>query len=376
MGSRALLGIGLALGLALPASASATTWDVTNTGDDPPTCPSSNACTLRGAIDDADLGAGGDVVQVPAGHYTLNVNPLNVNVAMQIVGTAGPTATTVELVGTTTNGIFAISSGASDVTISGLTLTGGHQPNGGAIASQAAALTLTNDAFTGNTPEPGAHGSGGAVDVSGSPPTTLTVANSTFSSNRAGGDGAGTQSVPDTGGAIAFLTGGTLSISDSVFDGNRAGGVGGAGDRSGSGAGGAVFVLPTTVTDAVDVEVARSVFSGNRAGGDGGDGFESGDGAGGAIDVFVDPGPGSVTVADSSFSGNSAGGNGGGGMPVGLRMAARCLQSGSRGAASPWPSRAARSTATGRAAMAAPRARPGWATAAESSLPATAPAPP
>src|SRR4051794_6460629 len=194
MASRALLGVWLvAFGL-LPSVASATVWQVTNTGDGPFTCPSASSCTLRGAIAQADGGSGSDTVRVPSGHYTVSVNPINVTNGMTITGTAGSSATTVEHSGGA-SGIFAISSGATDVTVSGLTLTGGQEPNGGAIASQASALTLSHDAFTNNSPATaGTQGIGGAVDVFGSGPKVLTVENSTFSSNRAGGDGGNTSS--------------------------------------------------------------------------------------------------------------------------------------------------------------------------------------
>jgi hypothetical protein len=139
MGSRTWLGVGcLILGLGLPASASATTWQVTNQGDGPFTCPSASSCTLRGAIAQADIAGGGDVVQLPAGHYTVSVNPINVTAGMQIVGTAGPAATTLEQLSTTI-GLLSIFSGEGDVTVSGLTPTG-HEPNGAAIASQASAI--------------------------------------------------------------------------------------------------------------------------------------------------------------------------------------------------------------------------------------------
>jgi hypothetical protein len=337
MGSRAWPVVGcLLLGFALPASASATTWQVTSTGDNSPTCPSASSCTLRGAIDQADVAGGGDVVQVPAGHYTVNVNPINVTSAMQIVGTAGSAATTVEY-SSGTNGILAISSGAGSVTVSGLTFTGGHNADGGAIESQAAALTLSNDVFTGNAPSAaGAQGDGGAVDVSGSAPTSLTVTGSTFSSNRAGGDGgSASQSGFGLGGAIAFRTGGTLSVSDSSFSDNRAGGNGGTGGQSGGGAGGAIYASPTTFTDRVDVTVTRSVFSGNHAGGNGGDSgiASSGGGDGGAIAVGVDPGPGSLSIADSSFSGNQTGGAGAGGSGSGAGSGGAVQASGLEGSA-------------------------------------------
>lgn len=308
-----------ALGLLVPASASATTWQVTNTGDGAGSCPSLASCTLRAAVTDANAGAGGDVVQVPAGHYPLSGSPVAVTKAIRIVGTAGPASTTVEQLSTTI-GIFSISAAASDVTVSGLTLTGGHEPNGGAIASQALALTLDNDVFSDNAPGvAGALGAGGAVRVSGSATTALTVTNSTFSSNRAGGDGgAAANSGVGNGGAISFETPGTLSVVDSTFSGNRAGGAGSDGHSSGDGDGGAIRAVTTSPTGSIDVTVTRSVFSANRAGGSGAVGTFSGNGNAGAIELVGGAGSASLTVTDSTFSSNLAGGNGGGGFASGI----------------------------------------------------------
>jgi hypothetical protein len=321
MGSRTLLGVWLVSFGLLPSAASATVWQVTNTGDGPFTCPSASACTLRGAIAQADSDSGSEVVRVPSGHYTVNVNPIYVTNGMQIVGTAGSAATTVEHAGGAA-GILAISSGATDVTVSGLTLTGGQEPNGGAIASQASALTLSRDVFTNNAPaSAGTQGIGGAVDVFGSGPKALTVEDSTFRSNRAGGDGGNTNlSGFGRGGAITFVTGGTLTITESVFALNKAGGNGGgpSGSQSGAGNGGAIWVSPATATDNVQAHVARSVFAGNRAGGSGGAGSSSGRGTAGAIGVETDIGNGSLTVVDSTFSGNLAGGPGGSGVASGI----------------------------------------------------------
>lgn len=320
MASRALLGVWLVSFGLLPSAASAAVWQVTNTGDGPFTCPSASACTLRGAIAQADGASGNDVVRVPSGHYTVNVNPIFVTAGMQIVGTAGSATTTVEHSGGAA-GILSISSAATDVTVSGLTLTGGQAPDGGAIASQASSLTLSHDVFTNNAPATaGAAGAGGAVEVLGSGPKVLTVENSTFSSNRAGGDGTDTDSSGDgQGGAIAFEAGGGLSITDSVFDTNRAGGNGGGlnASNSGIGYGGAIWVRPAIATDNVAVHIARSAFTANSAGGHGGAASYSGNGSGGAV-AFRNEGFGTVSVTDSTFTGNTAGGAGGAGFSSGF----------------------------------------------------------
>jgi hypothetical protein len=310
---RLALAVAVLAVIAVPATASATDWLVTNTGElATPVCPSAGSCTLRGAVTAAN-GGSGDTVTVPAGDYSLSTAEVPITASMRIVGPSGPAATKVTQLGAF--GIFTIAATAGDVTISGLTLTGAKTDKNGAVSSQAPKLTLSNDVFTQNKPSTAGAQSAGAVQVSGAAPTTLTVSDSTFSSNAAGGDGNATASSGQgSGGAISFRTSGSLTVATSVFTANTAGGNGGAGTSSAQGSGGAIFLIPGA-TGSVTARVSDSTFTGNKAGGNGGDGTSSAQGSGGAIALLGSTPPGtSLTIERSIFSGNTAGGNGGVGV--------------------------------------------------------------
>jgi hypothetical protein len=92
--------------------------------------------------------------------------------------------------------------------------------------------------------------------------------------------------VTTDGGAIVNAFGGTLTISDSTFSSDHAGNDGGAIDNGAGGSG--------TVT------VSDSTFSSDSAGNDGG-----------AIDNADTDGEGNLNIADSTFSSDSAGNDGG-----------------------------------------------------------------
>jgi hypothetical protein len=309
------LAVGCVLaGLLLPAVATATTWQVTNTSDGASTCPSAGSCTLRGAITQANSGGGADTVQVPAGHYTLAA-AVPVTKAMQIVGPAGAISTEVQQLAAAA--IFSVAASATDLTITGLSLTGAATEAGGAVKSSAAHLTLSGDVFAGNRPAAAGAGTYGAVQIDSSTPTTLTVLKTRFSSNRAGSDGtADISSGQGSGGAITFYSPGTLTVADSTFDANIAGGNGGAGVSSAQGSGGAIAVRNPEGT--VTATVSGSTFTGNRSGGNGNLGDSGGQGDGGAISFAPDDVPGSaLVITDSTFASNVAGGNGGGGSATG-----------------------------------------------------------
>jgi hypothetical protein len=236
---------------------------------------------------------------VPAGTYTLTIGPagpddattgdLNLTANVTITG-AGAGATTIKGSG---DRIFDIT--AASVTLSGLAITNGSgQQFGGAIKTTGAALTLTNDAFTGNTAA--SLGFGGAVYDQAPGSSNLTVTNSTFTSNIAADTTTGQGGF---GGAISFepSTGGTLAITNSEFDSNAAQ----SGSLSGGGFGGAIDFEPdgpNTLT------VTGSTFNGNDAAG----GSSSQGGFGGGIEYEPGAGPSSMTVTNSTFTGNAAGG--------------------------------------------------------------------
>ncbi len=153
-----------------------------------------------------------------------------------------------------------------DVSISGLTLTGGDvSAEGGAIRSREN-LTVTDSAISGNSASGSSFSYGGGIrSLSG----TLIVTNSTISDNSASGSGGG-----------IWKSGGSLTITDSAISGNSAGVIGSGGGIRTSGA----------------LTVTNSTISGNSSGGDGGG-------------ILASNG---LTLTDSAISENSSGGDGGG----------------------------------------------------------------
>ena len=286
----------------VPAVASATTWQVTNTLDPGSVKCTPGDCSLRGAIASADEGAGGDTVLVPAGTYKLNNGLLALTKGVQIVG-AGASTTVIDA--QTLSGIFSVPAATGPISISGLTLENGKATNGSAItATGAQQLTLNKDVFSHDTS--GGNSGNGAVTMRGTGPATLTVSEGSFNANAAGGNGTATvSSGQGGGGAIDFFAStGAVSISASSFTSNTAGGDGGAGTSSGQGGGGAVEVD----TDG-SLAIASSSFTANEAGGNGGTGGASGSGEGGAVSFFGESATSLLSISASTFSGNDAGGS-------------------------------------------------------------------
>jgi len=161
-------------------------------------------------------------------------------------------------------GVFSVPTGVN-FTVQNLTIANGYRASfgngylGGGIYS-GGAVTVTNSTFSGNSA-----GGGGGIYIDVGP---ATVTNSTFSGNSATGVGG-------TGGGI--FSGGPLTVTNSTFSGNSAGEFGG---------GIYIDVGPATVTN--------STFSGNFAGGGGGIG-------GGAVTVT------NTIVANSTSGGNCDG---------------------------------------------------------------------
>jgi predicted outer membrane repeat protein len=169
----------------------------------------------------------------------LTTGPLIVNRDITI---SGPGSKTLAVSGDNTSGVFSLT---SLVTISGLTITQGKAVTGGGIhILQAESLTLLNCEFVGN--EATAAGGGAIGGVAGA--------------------------------------GELIKISGSSFTGNRAFGNGGAIDSSG-----------------FNVEIIKSTFSGNLSG----SGSQPADG--GALSIAA----GQVTITNSTFSGNQGANNGG-----------------------------------------------------------------
>ncbi len=214
--------------------------------------------SLREAIDQANTMPGPDTIAFApsvTGTITLSsaLPDLSTNITVEGPGASVLTVARSATPGTPSFRIFTVTAGA-EVTISGLTITGGRAVNGGGI-DNSGTLTLTNSTLSGNS-APGDFG--GGIDNSG----TLTLTNSTLSGNSA-----------TVGGGIS--NSGTLTVTHSTLSGNSA-----FGEFGGSGGG---------IGNSGTLTVTHSTLSGNSAT-DGGGISNSG----------------TLTVTHSTLSGNSA----------------------------------------------------------------------
>jgi CSLREA domain-containing protein len=245
---------------------------------------SGGQCSLRAAIMEANATSGADTITLPAGTYTLTLGPaddeegfdgarddigdldiLNSDLTINGAGAATTTITAAGLDRVIEVNDFAGAGVGLNVTISGVTITGGtahtgtfgYDPPGGGIqfdgfdvtaGGPTGVLTLTNCKINGNTaPSTGggvavlfgslnvsgseftnnqsSNASGGAIsyDAGGSPGNrNLTVTNSTFANNKA------LNAVFGNGGGIASTGNATVTVENNTFTGNQAGTDGGA----------------------------------------------------------------------------------------------------------------------------------------------------
>ena len=269
LASGAALTLGVGLGLGAPAAAA--TFNVTNLNDAGPG-------SLRQAIQDANNAAGPDVVTFQAGltgTITLTSGQLYISDSVDV---QGPGQAVVTVNGNNASTVFYVYSSAAtlDVTISGLTITGGQTSRGGGIADNGENLVLDHVTVNNNTAA-GEGGVGGGLWVDGTA-NSVTIRNSVFSGNHA----------DQGGGGIYLNDSGTVLIQDTVISGNQ------ATVLKGSKGGGLFLYNP-----GYDVTIERSTISGNQA-----------SGRGGGIYLYVTHGA-TVTVRQSTLSGNSASAGGG-----------------------------------------------------------------
>jgi len=165
-------------------------------------------CTLRAAIQEANVLAGVDVISVPVGTYSVSLGSLNVLSDTLISGVLS-TTTIVDGSGNSTNGVFLVSVPSNltpTVTISNLTIrNGSYFFDGGGVRNEGGNLTLSDTRVISNSTS---NGSGGGIANSG----TMTVTSSSILSNTADPGG-------DYGGGI-YNTG-TLTLINSVVSNNR-----------------------------------------------------------------------------------------------------------------------------------------------------------
>jgi hypothetical protein len=267
-----------------PSLAAATTY-APNRFDDPlvpakscvPPVPA-EGCSLRGAIETAQ---DGDTVELAAGTYSLERGELVLGKPIVLAG-AGPAATTIRQTGLTR--VIRGTNGAA-MTISGMTITGGH------LVGQPGSPGL----FSGEDGKNGEGVYGAGIDAGG--PLSLTdvkvVGNEAFGGE--GGNG---------------------------HDGNA--GAGGKGGRGGWADGAGISLAGNYSNVFTRVAIVGNIAQG-ADGGTGGDGGGSaaggiGGAAGNAGGAGVSMGLGSLTIVDSLLAGNEArsgaGGDGGRGGPI------------------------------------------------------------
>jgi parallel beta-helix repeat protein/predicted outer membrane repeat protein len=257
----ALLGMTFA---AVPA-AQAAVFNVDNLGD-------AGAGTLRQAITDANTAVGADTIVFQAGltgTILLTTGQLAISDSVDI---QGPGAAVLTVSGNNASRVFYLYNSAMelDVTISGLTITGGNATIGGGIVDFDENLVLDGVTITGNT----SSGDGGGLWADGFA-LDLTISNSVISGNTAGDDG---------GGIYMEDNGGPVLIQNSVISNN---------DAAGSG-GGIYFYDPDN-----DITIENSTISGNSAGTTGGGIY------------FYSADAGSQLIVGTTISGNDAAAGGG-----------------------------------------------------------------
>jgi CSLREA domain-containing protein len=258
---RALFGVLLSLCLAAPAQAATFTVDTIGDGNDATpgngVCETGGGkCSLRAAVQEADVSDSPDVVQIPAGGYGLHSTLDVISNDLTIRG-AGARTTTLRQ---SDSGYGIISISDSTVDIQDLGLTGGTPAgSGGAVAIQGGGdVSLDRvSVFDNHAATNGIGAGGGGVDMSGS--GSLTISNSTLRDNSA----TTTYSSPlysSFGGGVNSNSG-ELEIVNSTIANNLAIGTGGS-----SAYGGGVHVGGGTAT------ITSSTLYGNAASGPGAEG--------------------------------------------------------------------------------------------------------
>jgi CSLREA domain-containing protein len=191
---------------AVPALAGAATFTVNTTADNPPApgecLGAGGGCSLRQAVDSANLAGGTNTIIVPAGTYDLTIEAaagdgiengdLNVSDEALTITGAGARRTVIDA-NLIEDRLFNAEPG-SMLNLEGLGITGGRTSgNGGGILAESASLTLDGVALTDN--EAYESGSGGGVYIGGGP--LLHVVASLIAENRNSGDGGGLFSFAD-----------------------------------------------------------------------------------------------------------------------------------------------------------------------------------
>ncbi|HKG61327.1 MAG TPA: Ig-like domain repeat protein [Pyrinomonadaceae bacterium] len=280
----------------------------------------SGAGSLRQAIADACDGSTitFDMAMVTS-PISLTTAQLTINKNLTITG-PGSTSLTIErnaAPATPQFRIFNISSSATTVNISGLTMTNGHAPDGtpGGFAGNAGAeggglrnvatLVMSDVRVTGNQSGNGGAaeslvGNGGKGGGIYNENGTMTMTNCVVSGNRSGDAGTGETGQFGHGGdgAGIFSQGGTGTLTDVTITGNTGGN---STAISGFGGMGAGFYIAAPGTFSVTRSVVSNNTAGDATGNSGTPGFAGG--------IFTE---GLLTITGSTISGNTSKSFGGG----------------------------------------------------------------
>lgn len=252
------------------------------------------AGSLRQAVLDANAAAGADEILFDPGlngqTITLTSGDIVIDDELTITG---PGSDQLTVSGDDSSRIFSISSSASAVTISGLTLSDGStDDDGGAIYASDVDLTIQNSVIQDSY----AYNDGGGIFQDEG---MLTIADSSITGNSTYDDGGG---IAVEGEVVMTITGsyitgntanddaggishreGTLTITESTISGNTADGD----------AGGVLF--DSTYDTNAQLQITGSTISGNES---------SGEGGGVAIEITYYAG--TLDISDSTISGNTA----------------------------------------------------------------------
>ncbi len=182
------------------------------------TAPHGGFCTLRAAIEKANnYPGGGVIILLPAltggAEYLLTIGQLTITNSLTLSG-GGAAHTIIDASGIASPTRVLITEPPAIVTISGVTVQGGHAgftEGGGLFVTQNSTLTLNNSRVTSNSV---GYAGGGIYNNY----ATLTVTNSLIDHNFAGNDGGG---IADPGGVMA-LAGVTVSHNTSTYGGGIA----------------------------------------------------------------------------------------------------------------------------------------------------------
>lgn len=330
-------GAAVALGaaaLAAGPAAEAATYAVTNLND-------AGAGSLRQAIADANGNAGADTVTFQAGLSGTIALTSGQLVVSDSVDIQGPGATQLAVDAGGTSRVFYVynPSALIEVTISGLTITGGSAEFGGGVADQDESLTLDAVFVTGNEAVfGGTSGDGGGLWFDGSD-VAIVIRDSDISGNAADEDG---------GGAYFGTTGNSITIERTAFRNNTAHDGGGiyfydvdhpslledviVSGNTAIGAGGGIYLY-----DGGPMTISRTTISGNSAPEGGGmfmkqidepltlenttiSGNTATSGAGGGLFLFYNSSFYTVELRHVTIAGNSAATVGGGFFDQGLTV--------------------------------------------------------